>query len=597
MIYINERVPFSNSIAIDVETTRLDPFTGKLLIISIALPNGDVYLITNRTALDSVRALLVDNDVLKIAHNATFDVKWLRHYFKLGRIPNVFCTMQAEKLIYMGYDFGDYPVNLRSTLMRHFGLSIDKDTRDEFIEHPGFDVQCLTPDQIKYSALDVLYLHRLMESQLYIAARDNLGTVFDLENFCINATASLELGGQALNVEKWNELLTFMEGVVSDSQAAMYGIVRDHVLMYITKAGKEHTKRGIYHPKTNKNGINFNSGDQLKPLAHQLWDVHLPNTQAKTIEAIAQDFDTPSEAREFFEYLLKAKQWAKWIGYDLPKYINPVTNKCHPSFDPLGTVTGRYSSSEYNAQNIPQPQDGLNMRHCLWADTEDDVILRADYAQQEVRVGAAMAGDTALITACQGSDIYSNVGATLYSKPINKKDPERQVAKGAVLAMMYGAGKDRLMQATGQSEEEVIKTKNLMAQSFPEMMNYGRKVETFYNNNGYIMTRTGRRRYNVKGYSEFCNSPIQGTSADMMKIAMGNLEEALYILKDGNQIHPSTRLWTVVHDEIGVQCRADEAEKIAELINNTMLEAAHMLVPEVKHFVEIGEPTRVWDKG
>lgn len=596
MLHFNDPVPFSDSIAIDIETSGLDPYTNKLLLISIADRQGNAYLITNPACLESVKKLLVDPDVLKIAHNATFDIKWLRRYFKLDRIPNLYCTMQAEKLIYMGWDFGDYPATLSSTVARHTGFAINKSVREEFIDHPGFNIRPITADQIRYAKDDVIYLHRVMDSQLMVAEHDGLGNVFDLENFLINATASLELGGQKLDMVRWLENLAFMTMVINDAQAAMHTAIGDYELKYVTKKGKENVRRGVYDSENNKLGINFNSRDQLMPLMSQLWGVRLKNAQSEYIQSIVDSDLTPAGAREFLNNLLKIKQWSKWVGYDLPKYVNPVSGKCHPQFNPLGTVTGRYSSNDYNAQNIPRPQDGLNMRHCLVADSEDHVIIRCDYAQQEVRVGAAMSGDKALMKACMGEDIYAHVGSDLFNKPITKADPERQIAKGAVLAMMYGAGEERLMKATGQGLKDVRKVKNAMKQAYPQMFNYGRRVEQFYNNNGYIATRLGRRRYNVESYSEFCNSPIQGTSADMMKIAMANFEEDLYNRKQNSEFSSSARLWTAVHDEIGVHCRIDEADRLSELITKHMVNAANMLVPEVAHYAELSKPEYRWDK-
>lgn len=568
----------------DLETTGLDVFAGRSL--SCAFSDGtDVWIYLDFYGWNEARRLLEDKNILKIFHNSVFDMMWIKRHMQAD-VCNMFDTMLAERVLTLGKRV---PAALDEVLARYFGIFMEKDTRKEFIDHPGFAFRPVTNDQISYMAEDVLYLPRLREAQLSTAG-DLLRTM-ELENEVAFAVVALQLGGITLDVDLWYQHKAHMQTIIEQSEQRMRAMIGDDFMLQV-----ERVKQGVpYIEEIPGAEVNINAWQQGVPLLKQRFGTNAPNYQEATLQNYV---DRGGEVGEFCELLLRHKHMSKLTGYGYDKYINPVTGKIHAEYHQLGARTGRFSSSNPNMQNVPRPAKGEpNLRHIFRSDTDDYVIIRADYSQQEPRVMAQLSGDPDMIKACNGTDVYIEFGKVAYGETIDKHDPRRHIMKTFVLATGYGAGADKLAAASGLSKQEAIKIRNLIRDKFPVMAQFGDKMYRQAVQYKFVSTMLGRRRWmdgNIS-FTEAVNSPVQGTAADMFKLAMVKIHKRLTNEIASGKLDTNTRLWNLVHDEIEVHCHKDQADYVNQLVIDLMEEAGSELCPDVKHIAESAIDMR-WDK-
>jgi len=271
----------------------------------------------------------------------------------------------------------------------------------------------------------------------------------------------------------------------------------------------------------------------------------------------------------------------------LPKQVNPRTNKIHTSFSQTGSVTGRLASSEPNLQNIPIRTDlGHQVRKGFIAD-KGHVLVSVDYSQIELRVVAHMSKDQAMLEAFRkGMDIHAATAAAIYNVPIDKvtKD-QRRHAKAINFGLIYGMsafGLSRTTDLTLAEAENFVKT---YFERFPNVKTYLDGIRKQAASAGYVETMLGRRRYfpNLKNpinaqvkareEREAINAPIQGTAADILKIAMIKLEPA--IQKAG--LH--AKMLIQVHDELVLECPENEKQDTIAVVKEIMENACKLDIP------------------
>lgn len=603
MLYLNKPLPPRKILGCDIETSGLDPFTGHLL--SVAFSDGtDVWVFLNNLhALEDAATVLCDPAVTKVFHNAKFDLKWLKHHLNVEVTP-IFDTQLAEGVLTSGKglstrdDDGEIitaslPLDLLSVLSRRMGLVLNKATRNEFIDHPGFDVVPITTEQLDYIVDDVLYLPALREQQIDQASKEGAIAALRLEFEVVPACVDLELGGVRLDESLWETQLVEFEEHIARYDGVMRQILskKTSIVPVPGRKNKQDILRQIA-----VEDVNFNSPAQLIQVLGLL-GYTTDTTAVASLEAALEEDILSEHASAFVRALLEHRKWIKRRGFDYQKYVNPVTGKVHPDFHQLGARTGRFSCSNPNLQQVPRPVKGEpNLRNVWIADTEDCVLIRSDYSQQEPRIMAQLSGDPAMIEACNKEDVYIEFAKYMYGRAVEKGSPERHHAKTFVLAVGYGAGVDKLHATTGIPREECETTRDIIKQSFPLMARFGSMMERRMQMYGYVETALGRRRYIRPGpgsFSQAVNTPVQGTGADMLKIALVHLH---HWLKEHQEfLHPETRVWSLVHDEIVVQCHLDDVALVQPKIKEIMEEAGAELCPDVKHIAESAYSYR-WDK-
>lgn len=272
----------------------------------------------------------------------------------------------------------------------------------------------------------------------------------------------------------------------------------------------------------------------------------------------------------------------------LPKLINPRTGHIHTSFNQCVTATGRLSSSDPNLQNIPvRTEDGKEIRRCFIPE-EGELFFSADYSQVELRIMASLSTDENMTEAfLSGQDIHAATSAKIFHKPIEEvTKEERRKAKSANFGIIYGISAFGLAQGLNIDRREAKTLIDGYFESFPKVMQFIENAKKTAAERGYAETLMGRRRYlpditsrnaTVRSFAErnAVNAPIQGTAADIMKVAMIRIYNRLK--KEG--LH--AKMLLQVHDELNFSVPPGEREQVQSIVMEEMQGAAHLAVPLV----------------
>lgn len=285
----------------------------------------------------------------------------------------------------------------------------------------------------------------------------------------------------------------------------------------------------------------------------------------------------------------------------LPRMINPRTGRVHSSFNQALAATGRLSSNNPNLQNIPiRTPQGARVREAFVPRDADHVLLSADYSQIELRLIAEIANENAMLDAfTKNLDIHLATAARVYDTPLSNVTAEqRRNAKTVNFSIIYGAGAQNLSQQLKISRSEAKKLIEQYFLQYADLKNYMQTVVEDARKNGYVSTLLGRRRYirdidsrNALARSNAervaINTPIQGSAADMIKIAMINIHK---ILKEKGL---RTKMILQVHDELLFDVPKDEIETVKPLIENLMKTALPNLRVPIEVGIGIGETWRI----
>ncbi|HOJ03657.1 MAG TPA: DNA polymerase I [Bacteroidota bacterium] len=271
----------------------------------------------------------------------------------------------------------------------------------------------------------------------------------------------------------------------------------------------------------------------------------------------------------------------------LPRMVHPVTGRVHTSYNQAVAATGRLSSTDPNLQNIPiRSERGREIRRAFVAADAEHVLFSADYSQIELRLAAEISGDEGLLDAFRhGEDIHSSTAMKLFDVPAAEVTSEmRRRAKTTNFGILYGISAFGLAQRLGISNADAKDLIDLYFDRYPRINAYIMKTIAFAQSHGYVETLLGRRRYipdikssnrNVRMFAErtAINAPIQGSAADMIKIAMIRIHEAL------RDRALRTRMILQVHDELVFDTPRDEVEEVRDLVTRHMTTAMNLTVP------------------
>ena len=271
----------------------------------------------------------------------------------------------------------------------------------------------------------------------------------------------------------------------------------------------------------------------------------------------------------------------------LPSLIDPKTGRIHTTFNQVVAVTGRLSSENPNLQNIPIRTDrGREIRKAFIAGDDSKVLLSADYSQIELRIIASLSGDAAMIEAFKHNyDVHAATASRIYAVDINAVTSEmRRNAKTVNFGIIYGISGFGLSQRLGIARKEALEIIKQYFTQYPGIKAYMDGNIAFARTNGYVETIMGRRRYlpdinsknyAVRGFAErnAINAPIQGSAADMIKIAM------IHIQKEMKQQNFKSKMILQVHDELVFDAYPEELDKLKPLIQDKMINALPLNVP------------------
>lgn len=345
--------------------------------------------------------------------------------------------------------------------------------------------------------------------------------------------------------------------------------------------------------------FNINSPKQLGEILFERLDIQGGKKTKTGYSTAAEILEELAPQNEIIAKILEYRTCAKLkstYADGLHKLINQNTGKLHTSFKQTVTATGRLSSAEPNLQNIPvRYEEGRKLRKAFTPSQTGNMLLAADYNQIELRVLAHISGDEKLINAFRSNeDIHTRTAMEVFGVSAEEMTPDlRRKAKAVNFGIVYGISDYGLGRDLGISRKEAHEYIEKYFERYPLVKEYQQKTIADAKEKGYVETIYGRRRYlpelrssnfNIRSFAErmAINTPIQGSAADIMKIAMLKLAKAM------QEKQLRSKLLLQVHDELILDVCPEELQILADLLKNTMQEAAELAVPLLAD-LKIGE--------
>lgn len=543
---------------VDTETTGLDPHMDKVRLLQLAVDGGPTVIVDCFELLPEggplLRTLLSTKSV-KIFQNAKFDLQFLRAAGIEVKGP-LFDTMLSGLLLRSSG--GVKRVGLAALVDHYLGIKLSKE------EQTSDFTGDLSESQLAYAALDAEVLLRLRQVMVVELKKYRLIEVARLEFACVYAVAAMEYAGIHLDLDLWHALTVTTEKLRDDALEQLYPYV-----------GYPTVQLGLFEESVTE-AFNFNSNKQVLALLNK-HGIHVDNT-SKT--ALAPYMDQPL-VEQMMLYRHATKVLTTFL-YTLPEQVNVKTGRLHPHYGQNGAYSGRMSCGNPNIQQIPRD---LAFRRCFTAPQGRRLVI-ADYSQIELRVIAQYTGDQRMIEAySKGEDLHKLTASLILQKPIEDiSKVERQAAKAVNFGLVFGMGAQGLKAyaadtyGTEMTMEEAELFRERYFKAYQGVASWHQAIKKTLP--GESRTLSGRKH----AYSHDApmagryNTPIQGTAADILKNALGNLYLAI---KDRD-----TQIVAVVHDEIVLECPEDQAQEMADLLATIMEEAGARYMKDVPTLAE-----------
>ena len=579
LITIDQLTSFVSSVkenewlSVDLETTSINPMVAEIVGVSFSMKKDTGVYVPIRfkdkkdnlfgdddlqTAIDILKPILENPDIPKTGQNIKYDALIMKRYgINLDGIA--FDTMIAAHLI---------SPNARSYKLDNLSISHLNYKMVPIKDLIGSGKNQITMDQVT------------LEDISFYAAED-ADVVIELTEIILKELKTQKLYNYFMAIEI--DLLP----VLIDMQFNGIFVDKDYLAIRSDEIG---IKIDALHNEITKladQDFNVNSSQQL---AQILFDkLELPMIKKRsTAEAVLSELKHKHELPKLvLEYRKLFKLKNTYLD-PIPTNINSISNRVHSSFNQTMTATGRLSSSSPNFQNIPiRTEDGKDVRKAIRAQSSDYQIFSADYSQVELRVMAHLSQDEALIQALNnGEDIHTFTAKNIFS--IDKDEdvlPEmRRTAKIVNFGIMYGAGPFRLSQELDVPFGEAKKIKDAYFNKYKGIEDYIAKSKLLIKSEKSVQTLLGRKRAVWDSDSQnkirrdaaermAINMPIQGTAAEMIKIAM------IKIYKDLKDNNLKSKLILQVHDELLLEVHKDEVDYISEMVLKNMKNAIELDVP------------------
>jgi len=573
----------AGTFAMDTETTSLFPMEAELVGASFSASEGRAFYVPfnadpplfkkneKQELLDALAPLFTDEKLYRIGQNYKYDQLVLTSNGVRPAPPN-FDTMVASFCV----AGAGRRHNLDSLALYYFNMQ--KIPTKELI---GSGAKQITMAEVpvevvaEYACEDADVTFRLYEKLKVELEEQQTEKLFhELEMPLVEVLAGMEERGVRVDTELLESLSSSYESelqVLSDSVQEIAG--RNFNLNSTKVLGqilfeelRIQDEAGVKRPKRTKTG----------------WSTDAPTLTDKYS-------DVPI-VQQLLEYREINKLKSTYVD-SLPRYVNEVTGRIHCSFSQVAAATGRLASSDPNLQNIPiRSERGRKLRQAFVPRLPDEqgewVFLAADYSQIELRVMAHYCGDKKMIAAFKkGEDIHAATASTLFGVfPELVDRTMRSQAKVINFGLLYGMGPQRVARETGMSMKEAVEFIARYFAAFPRIREWISDVKESTRELGYVETMMGRRRYipdihssnaRIRATAEnvAVNTPIQGTAADIIKIAMIQLHDRL------EESSLSAQLLLQVHDELLLEVPVSELEATRELVRDCMENAVELAVP------------------
>ena len=562
------------SVCFDTETTGIDVFTADLVGLSFSYKAGEAFFVplpADRQKCADVmiefKAFFQNDKIEKIGQNMKFDLLMLAQYGIELRGP-MFDTMIAHYLVQPELRHGmDYlaEVYLKYRTIHYEDLLGGKGKNQQSIRNVDQNLLC---DYASEDADITFQLKQILEKELQENGLEKL--FYEMEMPLMKVLAEMEMNGVRID---------------SDALRESSEILTQDAL----KLEKEIQEMA---------GVEFNVASPMQ-VGEVLFDRMKLDEKAKKTKtgqySTAEDVLEKLRSRhpiigKILDYRGLRKLLSTYIDA-LPQMVNPKTGKVHTSFNQTVAATGRLSSTNPNLQNIPvRDEQGREIRKAFIPD-EGEVFLSVDYSQIELRIMAHLSGDQNMVDAFNsGYDIHAATAAKIYKVPLSGVTSDmRRKAKTANFGIIYGISifglAERLAIPRGEAKELI----DGYFETYPEVKRYMDESIQNAKANGYVETIYGRKRYLsdinsqnsiVRGYAErnAINAPIQGSAADIIKIAMVKIQEMI----KRNQL--KSKMTLQVHDELNFTVPADELEAMKSLVVNEMQNVVKLKVPIIADY-------------
>lgn len=554
----------SKGIAVDVETDKLDPVSGKLIGVSFSpKPKQAFYVpIKNEKDLVEFKQVLENPKIEKYGHNLKYDYMILKHH-GIDLNPISFDTMIASYLL----NPQTRAHSLDQAAFVEFGLEMIPITD---LIGKGKDQKPLNQVSLDrladYSCEDAdctMRLYKLYKLKIISEKLDYL--FYKIEMPLVKVLADMEL-----------------TGVKIDS-------------LYLAKLGKEISKnilklkKDIY--KLSGSQFNISSTQQLSKILFE--DLKIPKDGIKKtktgISTAASELEKLKGKHKIIDLIIQYRELTKLKNTyldALPKLVSSQTNRIHTNFNQTITATGRLSSSKPNLQNIPaRTEIGQRIRKAFTADSGFKIVS-FDYSQIELRVAAAISKDPKMSQSFRDDkDIHAATAAEIFNVPITKVTKnQRRVAKTVNFGILYGMSAFGLSQSLGMKRQEARKYIEKYFSIYKGVKEYTDQIIAKTKIDSVVETLSGRKRFLPEINSGIIpiqnaaqrmaiNFPFQGTAADIIKLAMIEIHKAL------PKISPKTKLVLQVHDELVFEIPKNEITKVSKKIKNIMESAFKLDIP------------------
>lgn len=563
-------------LGLDCETTGFSPLDCELRLIQVSTGKFtlviDAFKIRKDFIAEQLKPYLESKEVVKILHNAKFDLKFIKHKLKID-VERIFDSYLASLIIEGGISMPKGYHGLDQVAQRYLGLDVDK------TEQKSDWSKELSESQLEYAAKDVEVLFPLREKLIEVLKEWGLIKCAKLEFEAVLPTAWLELCGFYLNIDQWIKLAD--ENLIKAQE--------------IAESIYEDLQPVI--PQTNLFGagtINLNSPQQVQKY-FRAFGVPMPDsTREYLLNPLVNSYPIVGK-------LINYKKTIKASGSFGEKYrefISPVTGRVHADFMQIRAETGRYGVARPNLNQIPSDQ---KHRNCFQAE-EGNKLISNDFSQEELRILADFSGDKKFRKVFQmGEDFHKATAALIFDIPVeNVSKDQRDLAKRMNFGLTYGIGAAKFSMTAGISEDAA---KIIIDKYFGTF----KTVKTWINyqkfqvvQRGYSRSASGRiTKYNfdradrqavASAQRNAVNMPMQATGADVLK-------RSLRIFYDESKVHHNNiKLVNIVHDEINLEVKESLAEEMAEMLKVCMIKAGSEFIQDVEVKVDCSIMDK-WQKG
>ncbi|SHF59859.1 DNA polymerase I [Mariniphaga anaerophila] len=562
----------ADAFCFDTETTGLDTHSAEIVCMSFAFRKHEAYCVLvpskkeeAQKVISEFREVFADENILKIGQNLKYDLLMLGNY-GIEIKGKMFDTMLAHYLIQPEQKHNlDYLCEIY--------LNYEKVHTESLIGKKGknqLNMRSVPKEKLRdYACEDAdltFWLKDAIDPEL---DKYEMRQLFDeIEMPLVPVLVHMEQAGVKLDVAALKEYAVDLREQIIQVEKEIFEL-----------AGEE---------------FNVSSPKQLGPILFEKLKISSSGSAKKTKtkqystseEVLVKLADKHPIVNKILDFRGLKKLLSTYVEA-LPELVNPKTGKVHTSYNQAITATGRLSSVNPNLQNIPiRDENGREIRRAFIPSDEDHVFLSADYSQIELRIMAALSKDEEMLNAFkEGKDIHAITASKIYKVPENEVTSDmRRKAKTANFGIIYGISAFGLSQRLNIPRTEAKELIDGYFENFPKIKGFMDQQIDLAGKNGYVQTIKGRRRYLndinsanaiVRGMAErnAINAPIQGSAADIIKVAMINIYRRFKIEK------LKSKMVLQVHDELNFDVFKNELEKVKEIVKYEMEHALELGVP------------------